>query len=77
MNSDMEIDFVVKGHSYNSPAGKPTIYKVSLKSSNGHSLILVRSDRSIFSDFPKDETVTVKIGQAQRRLDEIPEEHQE
>ena len=73
----MEIDFVVKGHSYNSPAGKPTVYKVSLKSSNGHSLTLVRSDRSVFKDFPKDETVTVKIGQAQRRLDEIPRQGEE
>jgi len=68
----MDISFVVKGYSWKSEAGKSPVFKVSLKSSDGHCLTLVSNDRSIFESFPKDETVNVKIGKAQRTLDEVP-----
>lgn len=68
----MEIQFVVESYSWKSKAGKVPVYKVSLKSSDVHTLTLVSNDRSIFEVFPKGETVDVKIGKAQRTLDEIP-----
>lgn len=70
----MDIQFVVEGHSYKSKAGKTPVYKVSLKNSDGHTLTLVRSDRSIFQDFPKDEVVDVKISKTERTLDDFPGE---
>ena len=68
----MEIQFVVEAFSWKSKAGKAPVYKVSLKSSDGHTLTLLSNDRAIFEVFPKGETVDVKIGKAQRTLDEVP-----
>ncbi len=73
----MEIPFVVEGYSWKSKAGKPAVFKVSLKSPGGHSLTLVGDSSSIFEVFPKGETVDVKIDKAQRTLDEIPGDRHE
>lgn len=70
----MDIQFVVKGHAFKSDAGKPPVYKVSMKSAAGHSLILVSESRGIFEGFPKGDSVDVKVGKAQRTFDEIPGE---
>ncbi|WGM90145.1 MAG: hypothetical protein NUK63_03255 [Candidatus Bathyarchaeum tardum] len=69
----MEIQFVVDAHSWKSKAGQVPEYKVSLKNSDGHTLVLVGSSRAICEKFPKDEVFTVKIGSTQTTLDEVPE----
>jgi len=70
----VEVQFVVDAHGWRSKAGKSPQYKVSLKSSDGHSLTLVSSSRDICEQFPKDEVVTVKIGRTQTTLDDVPDE---
>lgn len=54
----MDIQFVVESYSWKSKAGKPPVYKASLKSSEGHSLTLVGD-------------VNVKISKT-KTLDEVP-----
>lgn len=73
----MDCRFVVDGYAWSSKAGKPPVYKVDLKSSEGHKLTLKRDDRSIFEEFPKGESVDVKISRGQRNLTEFPEEGEE
>ena len=70
----MEIQFIVEGHSYKRKAGKPAVYKVSLKSTrgDGHKLTLVSNSKAICEQFPEDMVVDVKVGKAQRTLDEVP-----
>jgi hypothetical protein len=70
----VDLQFVVDAHSWKSKAGALPIYKVSLKNSDGHILSIVSNDRSIFEIFPKGEAVDVKIGKAQRALNEFPED---
>lgn len=74
MSSVESIRFVVTGYSWKKKAGKDPVFKVSLKAGDGHTLNLVSSSRDIFSGFPADSVVDVKIGKAQRTLDEVPEE---
>lgn len=66
----MDIQFVVESYSWKSKAGKVLVYKVSLKSREGHSLTLVGDSGSIFEAFPKGDTVNVKISKT-KTLDEI------
>ena len=73
----MDIPFVVEKFSWESKAGKEPVYKVSFKNSNGHKLILVSGSKRIFEDFPKGETVNVKVSKPVQRTLEIPGEHEE
>ena len=70
----MEIPFVVESFAWKSKAGKEPVYKVSLKNSNGHKLTLVSGSKRIFEDFPKGETVNVKVSKPVQRTLEIPGE---
>lgn len=70
----MEIQFIVEGHSYKRKAGKAARYKVSLKSTRGegHRLTLVSGSKAIWEQLPEDMVVDIKIGKAQRTLDDVP-----
>jgi hypothetical protein len=65
------ITFRQVGYGYSKKAGKDPVYKVSFKSSKGHTLTLVGDSRAIYERFPEGSKVDVKIGQAQQTLDEI------
>ena len=68
----MELKFVVDSHSWESKSGQVPEYKVSLKNSEVHKLVLVGNCRAICEKFPKDEVFTLKIGRTQTTLDEVP-----
>jgi len=68
------ITFEVVGYNFQKKAGKGPVYKVSLKSSEGHSLTLVSDSKAIYEGFPIGDKVNVKISQAQQTLD-VPEEN--
>jgi len=68
------IIFEVVGYDFRKKAGKSPIYKVSLRSSDGHSLSLVSDSKAIYEDFPIGDKVNVKITQTQQTLD-VPEEN--
>ena len=59
----------MKGHSWKSKAGESPVYKVTLKSSDGHSLVLVGDSKALLEGFPEGECVDVKVGKAQTTLD--------
>ena len=59
----------MKGHSWASKAGENPVYKVSLKSSDGHTLVLFGDSKALLEGFPKGECVDAKIGKAQTTLD--------
>lgn len=66
------IQFTVHSHCYSKTAEKGPIFKVKLKNrSDDHALSLVSDSRSVYEGYPIDGTVEVKIGKAQRILDEL------
>lgn len=65
------IAFRVVDFGWKKKAGKDPVYKVSFKSSKGHTLTLVGDSRAIYERFPEGSKVDMKIGQAQQTLDEI------
>lgn len=67
------IQFEVVGYSFTRKAGKGPVYKIHLKSGDGHALTLVSDTRAIYQGFPMGELVSVTISRAQRTMDEIPE----
>jgi hypothetical protein len=67
----ISVAFRQVGYGYSKKAGKDPVYKVSFKSSEGHTLTLVGDSRAIYERFPEGSKVDVKIGQAQQMLNEF------
>jgi len=64
----MDLSFVVDELITRDKAGKNPKYKVKMKNDDGTTLTIVSDSKSIFTDFPKGDTVDVKIGKSQTTL---------
>jgi len=71
--TELSIQFIIEGYSFSKKGAKVPVYKVSFKSPDGHTLTLVSDSRTIFEGFPIGDTVNIKVGRAQKTIDEIPE----
>jgi len=67
----LDLQFVVDSHSWKSKAGQVPEFKVSLKNSEGHTMVLVSSSRAVCVKFPKDEVFGL-VSQMRRCAVSIP-----
>jgi len=67
------VRFKVSRYSYAKKAGKAAVFKVHFESKDGETLVLVSGSKEIYEGFPEGETFDVRIGKAQKTLDETPE----